>query len=79
DNNQSVNLKHVFFASQAVVPSIRVAGGGTIINMSSIAFNLNMGCFPAYAAAKAAVVGLTKSLPGRMQLTRMFSGPSLPA
>ncbi|MEK1860797.1 MAG: SDR family oxidoreductase, partial [Rhizobium leguminosarum] len=66
DNNQAVNLKHVFFTSQAVVPSMRVAGGGAIINMSSIAFKLNMGGFPAYAAAKAAVVGLTKSLAGRL-------------
>lgn len=66
DNNQAVNLRHVFFASQAVAPSMRAAGGGAIINMSSIAFRLNMGAFPAYAAAKAAVIGLTKSMAGRL-------------
>jgi NAD(P)-dependent dehydrogenase (short-subunit alcohol dehydrogenase family) len=66
DNNQAVNLRHVFFTSQAVVPSMRTAGGGAIINMSSIAFKLNMGVFPAYAAAKAAVIGLTKSMAGRL-------------
>jgi galactose dehydrogenase len=66
DNNQAVNLRHVFFASQAVAPSMRAAGGGAIINMSSIAFKLNMGVFPAYAAAKAAVVGLTKSMAGKL-------------
>lgn len=66
DNNQAVNLRHVFFTSQAVAPSMRAAGGGAIINMSSIAFKLNMGVFPAYAAAKAAVVGLTKSMAGRL-------------
>jgi NAD(P)-dependent dehydrogenase (short-subunit alcohol dehydrogenase family) len=66
DNNQAVNLRHVFFTSQAVVPSMRAAGGGAIINMSSIAFKLNMGVFPAYAAAKAAVVGLTKSMAGKL-------------
>ncbi|WP_454848367.1 SDR family NAD(P)-dependent oxidoreductase [Rhizobium binxianense] len=66
DNNQAVNLRHVFFTSQAVAPSMRAAGGGAIINMSSIAFKLNMGVFPAYAAAKAAVIGLTKSLAGRL-------------
>lgn len=66
DNNQAVNLRHVFFTSQAVAPSMRTAGGGAIINMSSIAFKLNMGVFPAYAAAKAAVIGLTKSMAGRL-------------
>jgi len=66
DNNQAVNLRHVFFTSQAVAPSMRMAGGGAIINMSSIAFKLNMGVFPAYAAAKAAVIGLTKSMAGRL-------------
>jgi NAD(P)-dependent dehydrogenase (short-subunit alcohol dehydrogenase family) len=66
DNNQAVNLRHVFFASQAAAPSMRSAGGGAIINMSSIAFRLNMGVFPAYAAAKAAVIGLTKSMAGRL-------------
>jgi NAD(P)-dependent dehydrogenase (short-subunit alcohol dehydrogenase family) len=66
DNNQAVNLRHVFFTSQAVAPSMRAAGGGAIINMSSIAFKLNMGVFPAYAAAKAAVVGLTKSMAGKL-------------
>jgi NAD(P)-dependent dehydrogenase (short-subunit alcohol dehydrogenase family) len=66
DNNQAVNLRHVFFTSQAVAPSMRDAGGGAIINMSSIAFRLNMGGFPSYAAAKAAVVGLTKSMAGRL-------------
>ena len=66
DNNQAVNLRHVFFTSQAAAASMRAAGGGAIINMSSIAFKLNMGVFPAYAAAKAAVVGLTKSMAGRL-------------
>jgi NAD(P)-dependent dehydrogenase (short-subunit alcohol dehydrogenase family) len=66
DNNQAVNLRHVFFTSQAVAPSMRAAGGGAIINMSSFAFKLNMGGFPSYAAAKAGVVGLTKSMAGRL-------------
>lgn len=66
DNNQATNLRHVFFASQAVVPSMRAAGGGAIVNMSSIAFMLNMPDLPAYAAAKAGIIGLTKSLAGRL-------------
>ncbi|CAN7586534.1 SDR family NAD(P)-dependent oxidoreductase [Rhizobium sp. LjRoot30] len=66
DNNQSVNLKPVFFVSQAVVPHLRRAGGGAIVNFSSIAFLLNMPDLPAYAAAKAGIIGLTKSLAGRL-------------
>ena len=66
DNNQANNLRHVFFTAQAVAPSMREAGGGAIINMSSIAFLLNMPDFPAYSTAKAAVIGLTKSLAGKL-------------
>lgn len=66
DNNQAINLRQVFFTSQAVAPSMRQAGGGAIINMSSIAFMLNMPEIPAYAAAKAGVIGLTKSLAGKL-------------
>ncbi|MCD2180682.1 SDR family NAD(P)-dependent oxidoreductase [Rhizobium sp. GN54] len=66
DESQAVNLRHQFFAAQAVAQSMREAGGGSIINFSSIAFMLNMGDVPAYATAKAGVVGLTKSLAGRL-------------
>jgi NAD(P)-dependent dehydrogenase (short-subunit alcohol dehydrogenase family) len=66
DNNQAANLRHVFFVSQAVVPSMRTSGGGAIVNMSSISFMLNMPDVPAYAAAKAGIIGLTKSLAGRL-------------
>lgn len=68
DNNQATNLRHVFFAAQAVAPSMREAGGGAIINMSSIAM-LNMPDFPAYTTAKAAIIGLTKSLAGKLGRT----------
>lgn len=66
DESQAVNLRHVFFASQAAVPHMRRAGGGSIINFSSIAFMLNMGDIPAYATAKAGIIGLTKSLAGKL-------------
>lgn len=66
DENHSVNLRHVFFMCQAVAPHMRQAGGGSIINFSSIAFMLNMGEIPAYAAAKAGIIGLTKSLAGKL-------------
>jgi NAD(P)-dependent dehydrogenase (short-subunit alcohol dehydrogenase family) len=66
DESQSVNLRPHFFMAQAVAPHMRTLGGGSIINFSSIAFMLNMGDLPVYAAAKAGIVGLTKSLAGHL-------------
>lgn len=58
----AVNFRHVFFACQAVVPQMRGLGGGSIINMSSIAWMNGGPDMQAYSAAKAAIVGLTNSL-----------------
>ena len=66
DENQSINLRPAFFLAQAVAPHMKRAGGGSIVNFSSIAYLLNMGEIPAYATAKAGIVGLTKSLAGRL-------------
>lgn len=66
DESLSVNLRHVFFMCQAAAAHMRRAGGGSIINFSSIAFMLNMGEVPAYATAKAGIIGLTKSLAGKL-------------
>lgn len=66
DHNQAVNLRQVFFCVQAAAPWLRQAKGGAIINLSSIAYLLNMPDLPSYAAAKAGIIGLTKSLAGRL-------------
>lgn len=66
DNNQSINLKQVFFVSQAAAPGMRAAGGGSIINFSSIAFKMNPPMLSSYAAAKSGIIGLTKSFAGRL-------------
>ncbi len=66
DMSQSINLKQVFFVSQAAAPHLRQAPGGSIVNFSSIAYLLNMSEMPAYTTAKAGIVGLTKSLAGRL-------------
>lgn len=58
----AVNLNHHFFSIQAVFPGMKAAGGGSIINMSSIAWMLPTTQMPAYVAAKAAIVGLTHAL-----------------
>jgi NAD(P)-dependent dehydrogenase (short-subunit alcohol dehydrogenase family) len=66
DGSQAVNLKPQFFAVQAVLPGMKAAGKGAIVNFSSIAYMINGGEYPAYAAAKAGVIGLTKSLAGAL-------------
>ncbi len=62
DERQAVNLRHQFFAIQAVAPMMRQAGGGSIINFGSISWHRNSGGMPAYTTAKAAVEGLTKGM-----------------
>ncbi|MFT4002342.1 MAG: SDR family oxidoreductase [Rhizobium sp.] len=66
DNNQAINLKQVFFVSQAAAPGMRAAGGGAIVNFSSIAFKMNPPQLSSYAAAKSGIIGLTKSFAGRL-------------
>jgi NAD(P)-dependent dehydrogenase (short-subunit alcohol dehydrogenase family) len=62
DHAMDVNLKHQFFMSQAVIPSMKQAGQGSIINMSSISWVIPSTGLPVYVAAKAAIVGLTRTL-----------------
>jgi len=62
DSAMDVNLRHQFFAAQAVRPHMQELGSGTIINFSSIVWVFGGAAFVAYATAKAGVVGLTNSL-----------------
>lgn len=62
DAGIAVNLKHQFFATQEVVPDMRAAGGGSIINLGSVSWMLKQGGMPVYTTSKAAVQGLTRSL-----------------
>ncbi|RYG39056.1 MAG: SDR family oxidoreductase [Burkholderiales bacterium] len=62
DASLAVNLKHQFFAAQAILPDMKAAGGGSIINFGSISWMLKRGGMPAYTASKAAVQGLTRCL-----------------
>ncbi len=57
----ATNLRPQFFAIQAVIPAMRAAGRGSIINMSSIAWIIPNTGMPVYVAAKAAIVGLTRT------------------
>jgi NAD(P)-dependent dehydrogenase (short-subunit alcohol dehydrogenase family) len=62
DDRFAVNVRHQFFAAQAVRPAMAAAGGGSIINMGSCSWRLGLGGMPAYLSAKAAVEGLTRAL-----------------
>ena len=56
------NLRHYFFCTKAVLPAMKDAGRGSIINMSSISWMIPSTGVPVYVAAKAAIVGLTRTL-----------------
>jgi len=62
DRSTAVNLRPQFFMIQAVLPAMRKAGRGSIINMSSISWMIPSTGLPLYITAKAAVVGLTRTL-----------------
>ena len=62
DDRIAVNLKHQFFAAQAVLPDMQAAKDGAIINFGSISWMIGQGGMAAYTACKSAVLGLTRSL-----------------
>ena len=62
DHMMNVNIRHHFFAAQAVAPGMRAAGGGSIINYSSISYMMGNAGYPAYVSAKAGITGLTRGL-----------------
>lgn len=62
DDRIAVNLKHQFFAAQAVYPDMEAAGGGAIVNLGSVSWMIGQGGMPCYTTAKSAVAGLTRSL-----------------
>jgi NAD(P)-dependent dehydrogenase (short-subunit alcohol dehydrogenase family) len=62
DERMATNLRHQFFAIQAVAPMMRSAGGGSIVNFGSISWHTNHGSMPAYTTAKAGIEGLTKGM-----------------
>jgi len=57
DQSMALNLRPQFFMIQAVLPAMRKAGRGSIVNMSSIAWMVPSTGLPAYIAAKSAIVG----------------------
>jgi NAD(P)-dependent dehydrogenase (short-subunit alcohol dehydrogenase family) len=75
----AVNLKHQFFAIQAVAPGMIAAGGGAIVNFGSISWRVGLGGMPAYTASKAAIEALTRSFardlgPHRIRVNSVLPG-----
>ena len=62
DDRIAVNVRHHFFAAQAVAPMMRDAGGGSIINLGSISAHIDLMDLPGYITAKAGIEGLTRTL-----------------
>ena len=58
----NVNIRHHFFAIQAVAPGMKAMGKGSIVNFSSVAYMMGIGGFPAYSASKAGITGLTRAM-----------------
>ena len=58
----AINIKTVFYVSQAAIPALRERGGGAIVNFASVAVLKPQVQLAAYTAAKAAVAGLTRAL-----------------
>ena len=62
DERFAVNLRHQFFAAKAVIPAMKRAGGGAILNFGSISWHLALPDLVLYQTCKAAIEGLTRSL-----------------
>ena len=60
DERLAVNLRHFFFAIQAVAPGMIAAKQGSIINFGSVSWRLKQGGMPGYTASKAAICGMTR-------------------
>jgi NAD(P)-dependent dehydrogenase (short-subunit alcohol dehydrogenase family) len=62
DQRMAINQRPAFFAIQSVLPGMRRAGAGSIVNIGSRGWQSKSGGYPAYAAAKASAMGLTRGL-----------------
>jgi len=79
DNRQAVNLRHQFFAIQAVAPGMIAQGFGSILNFGSTSWRNAVGGMPGYTSAKAAVEGLTRGMardlgPHRIRVNSVIPG-----
>jgi D-xylose 1-dehydrogenase len=62
DQRMAINLRHYFFAMQSVIPAMKAAKAGSVINLSSIGWMIPSTKEVAYVTAKAAIIGLTRTM-----------------
>jgi NAD(P)-dependent dehydrogenase (short-subunit alcohol dehydrogenase family) len=79
DRSIAINLKAYFFAAQAVIPGMQAAGGGAIINFSSISYMMATVGYAVYVAANSGINGLTRTLarefgPDRIRVNALAPG-----
>ena len=79
DRMIAINLRAYFFACQAAAPDMRAAGGGSIVNFSSISYMMGNAGYPIYTTANAGITGLTRSLarelgPDRIRVNALAPG-----
>ena len=79
DKCLAVNLRHHFFAAQAVYPYMKQLGRGAIINLGSMSWHAGQGGMPGYTCSKAAIEGLTRGLardmgPDRIRVNCLVPG-----
>lgn len=79
DDRMAVNLRHLLFCTKAVVPGMRAAGGGAIINLGSISWHLGLPGLALYETAKAGIEGMTRALarelgPDNIRVTAIVPG-----
>ncbi len=79
DRAQDVNLRPHFFTAQAAWPGMKAAGGGAIVNFSSISYMMGNAGYASYLTAKAGITGLTRGLarelgPDRIRVNALMPG-----
>ena len=75
----AINLKAYFFACQTAIAIMKAAGGGAIVNFSSISYMMGNGGMPVYTSSNAAVTSMTHTLarefgPDRIRLNALAPG-----
>src|SRR3989442_13739241 len=78
DDRFAVNLRHQFFAAQAVAPQMATAGGGSIINFGSTSLLGRQGGESPYLPANAPLSGLNPAAPPHLRPTKNFSHTAVP-
>ncbi|GGK53748.1 SDR family NAD(P)-dependent oxidoreductase [Salinarimonas ramus] len=78
DASMAINLKPYFFAARAVAPGMRAAGGGVIVNMSSVSYMMGNAGYPAYVTANAGITGMTRALARELGPDRIRANALMP-